>query len=69
MRVARRDIEMIADDIGGDIAIIRYKTTKEFVGPDGPADGFSGYVSNIWITQDSNWLLLSAKISSTIRTD
>ena len=68
-RVARRDIEMIAVDMVGDIAIIRFKTTEEFVGPDGPVEGFSGYVSNVWIMQDGNWLLLSAEISSTARTD
>jgi len=69
MRVAKRDVEMIALDIVGDVAIIRYKTTEEFVGPDGPVEGFSGYVSNVWIMEDSNWLLLSAEISSTARTD
>ena len=69
MRVARRDVEMIAVDMVGDIAIIRYKTTEEIIGPDGPIDGFSGYVSNIWIKEDSNWFLLSAEISSTARTD
>jgi hypothetical protein len=69
MRVARRDIEMIAVDMVGDIAIIRYKTTEEFVGPDGPVEGFSGYVTNVWIMENSNWLLLSAEISSIARTD
>jgi hypothetical protein len=64
MRVAKRDIEMIAVDMVGDVAIIRFKTTESFVGPDGPVEGFSGYVSNTWIKQDGHWLLLSADISS-----
>lgn len=67
MRVAEREIDMTAVDIAGDIAIIRFKTTESFVGPDGPAGGFSGYVSNTWIRQDGKWLLLSADISSTNR--
>jgi hypothetical protein len=49
MRVAERDIDMIGVDEVGDLAIIRFKTTESFVGPDGPVDGFSGYVSNVWI--------------------
>ena len=69
MRVARRDIEMIAVDMVGDIAIIRFKTTEEFAGPDGPVEGFSGYVSNTWVREDGNWLLLSAEISSIARDD
>lgn len=48
MRVAKRDIEMVAVDMLGNLAIIRYKTTEAFVGPDGPVEGFSGYVSNVW---------------------
>ena len=32
-------------------------------------DGFSGYVSNVWIKEDGRWLLLSADISSTARSD
>lgn len=64
MRVAERDIEMVAVDIVGNLAIIRYKTTETFVGPEGPVDGFSGFVSNIWIKEDGDWLLLSAEISS-----
>ena len=67
MRVAERDIEIVAIDMLGDLAIIRFKTTETFVGPDGPAAGFSGYVSNIWIKEDGDWLLLSAEISSTAR--
>jgi hypothetical protein len=69
MRVAKRDIEMIAVDHFGDLAIIRYKTTESFVGPDGPVDGFSGYVSNTWVKEDGQWLLLSADISSTTQTE
>ncbi len=69
MRVAERDIEMIAVDLVGDLAIIRFKTTESFVGPDGPVGGFSGYVSNTWVRQDDQWLLLSADISSTARAD
>ena len=32
-------------------------------------EGFSGYVSNVWIMEDGDWLLVSAEISSTARTD
>ncbi len=28
----------------------------------GPVDGFSGYVSNIWIGEGGNWLLLAAGV-------
>ena len=69
MRVAERDIDLIAVDMVGDLAIVRFKTTESFVGPDGPVDGFSGYVSNVWIKEDGQWLLLSADISSITRTD
>lgn len=69
MRVVERDIDIVAVDRVGDLAIIRYKTTEAFVGPDGPADGFSGYVSNIWIREDGRWLLLFAEISSTARAE
>ena len=69
MRVTERDVDIVAVDMVGDLAIIRYKTTESFVGPDGPTDGFSGYVSNIWINEDGDWLLLSAEISSIARTD
>jgi hypothetical protein len=69
MRVSKRDVELVSVDMVGNLAIIRYKTTEAFVGPDGPVEGFSGYVSNIWIKEDDNWLLLSAEISSTARTD
>ena len=69
MRVAERDIEMIAVDKVGNLAIIRFKTTESFVGPDGPVAGFSGYVSNTWIRESDQWLLLSADISSTARCD
>ena len=69
MRVAEREIEMVAVDRVGDLAIIRYKTTESFVGPDGPTAGFSGYVSNIWIREDGDWLLLFAEISSTAPVD
>lgn len=69
MRVAERDIDLIAVDVVGDLAIIRFKTTESFVGPDGPAEGFSGYVSNTWKRQHGRWLLLSADISSIARTD
>ncbi len=67
MRVAEREVDMVAVDMVGDLAIIRYKTTESFVGPDGPVEGFSGYVSNIWVKEGRNWLLLSAEISSTDR--
>ena len=60
MRVATRNIDMI-----GDLAIIRYKTTETFVGPDRETGGFSGYVTNIRIKEGSDWKLLSAEISST----
>jgi len=69
MRVAERKIEMVGVDMVGDIAFIRFKTTETFVGPDGPVDGFSGYVSNIWVRENDDWLLLSAEISSTARTE
>jgi len=69
MRVAERDIRMIAVDVVGDVAIIRFRTTESFIGPDGPADGFSGYVSNTWIREDGAWLLLSAEISSIARNE
>ena len=69
MRVAERDIEIVAVDIVGNLAIIRYKTTESFVGPDGPTTGFTGYVSNTWIKEDGNWLLLFAEISSTALAD
>ena len=65
MRVASRDIDMVGVDMAGDFAIIRFKTTETFVGPDGETGGFSGYVTNIWIKDDSDWKLLSAEISST----
>ncbi len=65
MRVASRDIDIIGVDMAGGLAIIRFKTTETFVGPDGEADGFSGYVTNIWIREDRDWKLLSAEISST----
>ena len=67
MRVSKRDVELVAVDRVGNLAIVRYKTTEAFVGPNGPVEGFSGCVSNIWIKEDSNWLLLSAEISSTAR--
>jgi Domain of unknown function (DUF4440) len=69
MRVTKRDVDIVAVDMVGDLAIIRYKTTETFIGPDGPVDGFSGYVSNIWIKEDGDWLLLTAEISSTARAD
>jgi len=67
MRVSRRDVELASVDMVGNLAIIRYKTTEAFVSPDGPVEGFSGYVSNVWIKEDGDWLLLSAEISSTAR--
>ena len=69
MRVAERDIEIVAVDIVGNLAIIRYKTTESFVGPNGPTTDFTGYVSNTWIKEDDNWLLLFAEISSTALAD
>ncbi|MEO1241144.1 MAG: nuclear transport factor 2 family protein [Pseudomonadota bacterium] len=65
MRVASRDIDMVGVDMADDLAIIRFKTTESFVGPDGEAPGFSGYVTNIWIRNNGDWKLLSAEISST----
>ena len=65
MRVASRNIDMIGIDMAGDLAIIRFKTTETFVGPDGEPGGFSGYVTNIWIKEGCDWKLLSAEISST----
>ena len=67
MRIASRDIDMVGVDMAGDFAIIRFKTTETFVGPDGEAEGFSGYVTNIWIKEEEDWKLLSAEISSTAR--
>ncbi len=65
MRVANRDIEMIGVDVVGNLAFIRFKTTESFTGPNGPTEGFTGYVTNVWIKENDNWLLLSAEISST----
>ncbi len=69
MRVARRDIEMVAVDMIGNLAIIRYKTKEAFISPDGPVEGFTGYVSNVWTLEGDRWLLLSAEISSTALPD
>jgi hypothetical protein len=69
MRVSERDVELVGEDMVGNLAVIRYKPTEAFVGPDGPVEGLSGYVSNIWIKEDGNWFLLSAEISSIARTD
>lgn len=69
MRVAEREIEIIAVDQVGDLAIVRFKTTESFVGPDGPVDGFTGYVSNFWVREAGKWTLLSAEISSAAHTD
>lgn len=65
MRVASRDIDIVGVDMAGDIAIIRFKTTETFVGPEGEAEGFSGFVTNIWVRENEDWKLLSAEISST----
>jgi hypothetical protein len=65
MRVASRDIDMVGVDLAGDIAIIRFRTTETFVGPDGEAGGFSGYVTNVWLRENDDWKLLSAELSST----
>ena len=65
MRVISRNIDMVGVDMAGDLAIIRFKTMETFVGPDGEAVGFSGYVTNTWIKEDNDWKLLSAEISST----
>ena len=65
MRVAARDVEIVGVDMSDDLAIIRFTTTESFVGPEGPVDGFSGYVSNIWVKHDNDWMLLAAEISST----
>ncbi len=65
MRVASRNIDMIGFDMTGNLAIIRYKTTETFIGPDGETGGFSGYVTNIWIKEGCDWKLFSAEISST----
>lgn len=65
MRVASREVEMVGVDIVDDLVIVRFQTTEAFVGPDGPAEGFSGYVTNVWIEEEGEWRLLSAEISST----
>lgn len=65
MRVAEREVEIVGVDIVDGVAIIRFKTTESFVGPGGPAEGFSGYVTNVWIKEEGDWMLLSAEISST----
>lgn len=64
MRVADRETELVGVDMSGDIAVIRFITTESFAGPDGPAPGFSGYVSNVWVREGGAWLLLSAEISA-----
>ena len=70
MRVAERNTEMVAVDMYDDLAVVRFRINEKFAGPDGPvAEGFSGYVSNTWIREGENWLLLSAEISSTQRQD
>ncbi len=69
MRVSSRDIELVGVDIADDFAVIRFKTTESFVGPDGPTEGFSGYVSNIWIRDNGDWKLFAAEIYSTQRED
>ena len=69
MRVADRNVELIAVDMAGNLAIVRFRTTESFVGPDGPVEGFTGYVSNTWVKENGEWLLLSAEISSTTRDD
>lgn len=69
MRVAARDIELVGVDIADDFAVIRFKTTESFVSPEGPAPGFSGYVSNVWVKDDGEWKLVAAEIYSTDRND
>ena len=69
MRVSARDIEMVGVDLAGDIAIIRFLTRETFVGPNDETDGFSGYVTNIWIRENDDWKLLTAEISSLTRQD
>lgn len=69
MRVDERVMKLVAVDMVGDLAVIRFKTSEKFVGPDGPTVGFSGYVSNIWIKENGGWLLLSAEISSILPAD
>ncbi len=69
MRVSARDIEMVGVDLAGDIAIIRFLTRETFVGPNDESDGFSGYVTNIWIRENDDWKLLTAEISSLTRQD
>lgn len=64
MRVTMREIEMIGVDMADDMAILRFKTTEKFAGPDGETVGFSGYVANVWVKEDGDWKLLSAEISS-----
>lgn len=64
MRVASREIDMVGVDIVGDLAIIRFKTTETFVGPEGPAEGFTGFVTNVWVKERGDWMLLSAEIST-----
>lgn len=69
MRVAARDIDLVAVDMSDDVAIIRFRTSETITGPDGPVDGFSGHVTNVWKREKGKWLLLSAEISSTARPD
>lgn len=64
MRVAEREIDLVGVDIVGDLAIIRFKTTESFVGPEGPAEGFTGFVTNVWVKERGDWMLLSAEIST-----
>ena len=64
MRVSSRDTQMVGFDMADDVAIIRYITTEKFVGPDGDAGGYSGYVTNVWVKEHGDWKLLSAEISS-----
>ena len=69
MRVSARDIEMVGVDLTGDIAIIRFLTRETFVGPNDESDGFSGYVTDVWVRESDDWKLLSAEISSLTRQD
>ena len=69
MRVSARDIEMVGVDLAGDIAIIRFLTRETFVGRNDETDGFSGYVTDIWVRDNDDWKLLSAEISSLTRQD
>jgi ketosteroid isomerase-like protein len=62
MRVSSRQVEPIAYDRTGNVAIVRSKVTETFVGPDGATSGFTGHVTYVWVLEDNGWKLLTAAI-------